>query len=72
MKKQRFGNSGNKKNIARIVYSHLAFGERYFLKMLLNVARGPESFLKLMPVNKSLCATFKEAYFAYGLSNDDT
>ncbi|GJV94503.1 ATP-dependent DNA helicase PIF1-like protein [Tanacetum coccineum] len=33
--------------------------------------RGVEGFKQLMTVNKRLCATFKEACFAYGLLNDD-
>ncbi|PWA61254.1 hypothetical protein CTI12_AA376670 [Artemisia annua] len=60
------------KCIGRIVYSHPASRERYYLRMLLNIARGPESFEKLMIVHDKLCSTFKEACFAYGLLNDDT
>nr|GEU77957.1 hypothetical protein CTI12_AA123990 [Tanacetum cinerariifolium] len=46
-------------------------GERYFMRMLLNVVRGPKDFDELMTVNNRLCQTFKEACFAYGLLNDD-
>ena len=60
------------KCIGRIVYAHPASGDRYYLRMLLNIARGPESFEKLMTVHDKLCSTFKEACFAYGLLNDDT
>ena len=60
------------KSIGRIHYSHPASGERYYLRMLLNIVRGPESFEKLMTVNDRLCSTFKEACFVYGLLNDDT
>ena len=60
------------KSIGRIFYSHPASGERYYLRMLLNIVRGPESFEILMTVNDRLCSTFKEACFAYGLLNDDT
>lgn len=56
----------------RIVYAHPASGDRYYLRMLLNIARGPESFEKLMTVHDKLCSTFKEACFTYGLLNDDT
>ncbi|GJX36237.1 ATP-dependent DNA helicase PIF1-like protein [Tanacetum coccineum] len=45
--------------------------ERYFLRMLLNVVRGPQKFEHLQMVNGRICATFKEACFAYGLLNDD-
>ena len=60
-----------KKSIGRIFYSSPASGERYYLRMLLNVVRGPTSFEKLMTVNKKVYATFKEVCFAYGLLNDD-
>ncbi|GJV66231.1 ATP-dependent DNA helicase PIF1-like protein [Tanacetum coccineum] len=55
----------------RIVYSTPVSREPYFLRMLLNVVRGPRTFEELLTVNKRLCATFKEACFAYGLKNDD-
>ncbi|GJW21535.1 hypothetical protein Tco_0032157 [Tanacetum coccineum] len=54
-----------------IVYPSLASGERYYLRMLLNVVRGARSFKELMTVNKKIYATFKAACFAYGLLNDD-
>nr|GEW31666.1 hypothetical protein CTI12_AA222900 [Tanacetum cinerariifolium] len=60
-----------RKCIGRTVYSSPDFGERYYIRMLLNVVRGVEGFQQLMTVNKRLCATFKEACFAYGLLNDD-
>ena len=60
-----------KKSIGRIFYTSPASGERYYLRMLLNVVRGPKSFKKLMTVNKKVYGTFKEVCFAYGLLNDD-
>ncbi|GJT77660.1 hypothetical protein Tco_1044385 [Tanacetum coccineum] len=60
-----------RKCIGIIVYSSLAFEERYYLRMLLNVVRGVEGFPELMTVSNGLCATFKETCFAYGLLNDD-
>nr|GEV04419.1 helicase [Tanacetum cinerariifolium] len=60
-----------RKCIGKIVYSSPASEERYYLRMLLNIVRGVEAFEQLMTVNKRLCATFKEACFAYGLLNDD-
>ncbi|GKD44777.1 helicase [Tanacetum coccineum] len=55
----------------RIVYSTPSAGERYFLRMLLNVVRAPQKFEHLMIVNDKICATFKEACFAYDLLNDN-
>ncbi|GJZ69659.1 ATP-dependent DNA helicase PIF1 [Tanacetum coccineum] len=60
-----------RKCIGMIVYSSLASGEHYYLRMLLNVVRGFKGFEELMTVNKRLYATFKETCFAYGLLNDD-
>ncbi|GKF49656.1 ATP-dependent DNA helicase PIF1-like protein [Tanacetum coccineum] len=60
-----------RKCIGRIVYSSPASGERYYLRMLLNVVRGVFGFEELMTVNKRVCATFKEACFEYGLLHDD-
>ena len=60
-----------KKCIGRMFYSNPASGERYYLRMVLNVAKGPESFKQLMTVNKVTYQTFKEVCFAYGLLNDD-
>ena len=60
-----------KKCIGRMFYSNPASGERYYLRMVLNVAKGPESFEHLMTVNKVTYRTFKEVCFAYGLLNDD-
>ncbi|GKA24180.1 helicase [Tanacetum coccineum] len=54
-----------------IVNSSLASGERYYLRMLLNVVRGAQSFEKLMTVNKQTYAKVKVACFTYGLLNDD-
>ncbi|XP_071695238.1 uncharacterized protein [Rutidosis leptorrhynchoides] len=58
-------------SIGRIVYSNPAFGERYYLRMLLNIVKGPRSFDEIRTVDGFLHPTFKDAYFAYGLVNDD-
>nr|GEW05751.1 hypothetical protein [Tanacetum cinerariifolium] len=60
-----------KKSIGRIYYLNPAAGDRYYLRMLLNVAREPYGFKELMTVNKKLYPTFKAVCFAYGLLNDD-
>ncbi|GJX56617.1 ATP-dependent DNA helicase PIF1-like protein [Tanacetum coccineum] len=60
-----------RKCIGRIVYSSPDSGERYYLRMLLNVVKGVFGFEDLMTVNKRVCATFKEACFEYGLLHDD-
>ncbi|XP_071740008.1 uncharacterized protein [Rutidosis leptorrhynchoides] len=57
--------------IGRIVYSNPASGERYYLRMLLNIVKGPQSFEDIRSVNGILHPTFKDACFEYGLINDD-
>ncbi|XP_071727416.1 uncharacterized protein [Rutidosis leptorrhynchoides] len=58
-------------SIGRIVYSNPASGERYYLRMLLNIVKGPRSFEELRTVDGTLHPTFKDACFAYGLLHDD-
>ncbi|XP_071708928.1 uncharacterized protein [Rutidosis leptorrhynchoides] len=58
-------------SIGRIVYSNPASGERYYLRMLLNIVKGPRSFEELRTVDGTLHHTFKDACFAYGLLHDD-
>ncbi|XP_071727276.1 uncharacterized protein [Rutidosis leptorrhynchoides] len=57
--------------IGRILYSHPASGERYYLRMLLNIVKGPRSFADFRTVDGTIHNTFKDTCFAYGLINDD-
>ncbi|XP_071726987.1 uncharacterized protein [Rutidosis leptorrhynchoides] len=57
--------------IGCIVYSNPASGERYYLRMLLNIVKGPLSFEDIRRVDGTLHPTFKDACFARGLINDD-
>ncbi|XP_038687481.1 uncharacterized protein LOC119986860 [Tripterygium wilfordii] len=65
-KKRRAG-----KCIGRIYYAHPTSGERYYLRMLLNVVKGPTSFEDIRTVNGVVFDTFKEACYALGLLEDD-
>ncbi|XP_071700424.1 uncharacterized protein [Rutidosis leptorrhynchoides] len=58
-------------SIGRIVYSNPASGERYYLRMLLNIVKGPRSFEEIRTVDGFLHPTFKDACFAYGLALSD-
>ncbi|XP_071698894.1 uncharacterized protein [Rutidosis leptorrhynchoides] len=58
-------------SIGRIVYSNPASGECYYLRMLLNIVKGPRSFDEIRTVDGILHPTFKYACFAYGLVNND-
>ncbi|KAL8570647.1 hypothetical protein ACOMHN_039082 [Nucella lapillus] len=46
-------------------------GECYFLRLLLNVVKGPKSYDDLKTVNGEVCATFREACQKQGLLDDD-
>ncbi|XP_055960816.1 uncharacterized protein LOC126682230 isoform X2 [Mercurialis annua] len=61
----------NGKCIGRIYFAHPSSGERYYLRMLLNVVKGPTSFSNIRKVNKTIYPTFKAACYALGLLDDD-
>ncbi|KAL8587188.1 hypothetical protein ACOMHN_013275 [Nucella lapillus] len=46
-------------------------GECYFLRLLLNVVKGPKSYDDLKTVNGEVCATFRKACQKQGLLEDD-
>ncbi|KAG8371620.1 hypothetical protein BUALT_Bualt13G0107200 [Buddleja alternifolia] len=58
--------------IGRIYYSHPSSGENFYLRMLLNIVKGPECHDDIKTVNGALFLTYKEACNAFGLlGNDD-
>uniref|UniRef100_A0A8D8YMS1 ATP-dependent DNA helicase n=2 Tax=Cacopsylla melanoneura TaxID=428564 RepID=A0A8D8YMS1_9HEMI len=58
--------------IGRVYTVHPNLSECYFLRLLLHVVRGPESFVALRTVNGEVCPTFQEACQRSGLlENDD-
>ena len=61
--------SGNK--IGRIYNAHAASGERYYLRMLLNTAKGCTSFDDIRTVNGVVHPSYKSACHALGFLNDD-
>jgi len=57
--------------IGRMYFVHPGAGERYYLRMLLNVVHGAQSFEHLRTVNEIVYTTFKNACQALGLLQDD-
>jgi hypothetical protein len=57
--------------IGRMHFAHPASGERYYLRLLLTVVRGPMSFQHLRTVNGVEHDTFQLACAALGLLEDD-
>ncbi|GJZ15376.1 putative ribonuclease H-like domain-containing protein [Tanacetum coccineum] len=47
------------------------FPKPFYEETIIDQDGGPRDFEELLTVNKRVCATFKEACFAYGLLNDD-
>jgi hypothetical protein len=60
---------GNK--IGRIYNAHPASGERYYLRVLLNTAKGCTSFEDIRTVNGVVHSSYKSACHALGFLNDD-
>ena len=52
-------------------YSHLVSGEKYYLRMLLNIVKGPKSFEDIRAVNGIVYPTFKSACYALRFLDDD-
>jgi hypothetical protein len=50
---------------------HPSAGERYYLRMLLMVAKGAQNFESLRTYNNVLYPSFKETCRAHGLLEDD-
>jgi hypothetical protein len=57
--------------IGRIYYVHPSVGERYYLRMLLLIIKGADSYEALRTYNNITYPTFKEACNACGLLKED-
>ena len=52
-------------------YVSLGSEERYYLRTLLNLIKGPTSLEEIRTVNGVIHHTFKDVCYAMGLINDD-
>lgn len=59
------------KSIGRITHCHPTSGEIYYLRMLLNVVKGPISFQEIRTTNDKVYNTFREACCILGIVNDE-
>ncbi|PKA52796.1 hypothetical protein AXF42_Ash001777 [Apostasia shenzhenica] len=58
-------------SIGRLPYAKLTSGERYYLRMSLNIVKGAKSFDELKTVEGVAYNTFKDTCIAHGLLQDD-
>lgn len=57
--------------MGRISYVHPSSGELFYLRMLLNIVKGPLSYEDIRTVDRILWPTFQQACSALGLLDDD-
>ena len=57
--------------IGRIFHAHPTSGDRFYLRMLLNVVKGARSFEEIRTINHVVYPTYRAACYAHGLLDDD-
>ncbi|XP_074362378.1 uncharacterized protein LOC141702627 [Apium graveolens] len=57
--------------IGRMVYAHPASGERFYMRLLLNIVVGVKTFEEIRKVDGIVYSTYKEACFHRGLLESD-
>lgn len=59
------------RTIGRITYVHRTSGDKYYLRLLLNIVKGPTSFEEIRTANGCLYPSYKEACYVLGLLSND-
>ncbi|CAH9078837.1 unnamed protein product [Cuscuta epithymum] len=57
--------------VGRVFFVRPGAGEKYYLRVLLNVVKGPRNFEELRTVDGKIYDTFRDACYARGLQGDD-
>ncbi|XP_050278246.1 uncharacterized protein LOC126719772 [Quercus robur] len=60
-----------RKCIGRVYNAHPSSGDQFYLRMLLNIVKGPKNFKEIMTVKNITYPTYKDACYALGLLDDD-
>ena len=61
----------SRKCIGRMFYVHPSSGERFYLRMLLNIVKRVQSFEEIRTVNGVTYETYKATCYAIGLLDED-
>ena len=65
------GTGAKGRSVGRIYYAHPASGQKYYMRMLLNVVKGCTSFEDIRKVNGVVYKSYKAACEALGFLDDD-
>ena len=60
-----------RKCIGRVYNAHPSSGDQFYLRMLLNIVKGPKNFKEIMTVKNITYPTYKDACYELGLLDDD-
>ena len=70
-KEKKWGKTKKGRSLGRIYYAHTTNGEKYYMRMLLNVIKGCTSFEEIRKVNGVVYKSYKAACEAVGFLDAD-